>query len=365
MKIAYIYSQCTAYDAIGNMIHREITWLQNAGHEVFLFSETCDHSDLPFIRATSIADVVFNQFFQTCHKVIFHFGIFYQLFNLLPIVPQHAKRIVVFHNITPKEFVRPSLHGVIESSFKQLTNVSFAHHVICDSKTNLKVLRRAGVKTPGIIIPLSIDHKLKAPIKKLSFNDRIFRIIFLSRLVPSKGPVDLMKATLHLIEKTKGKIRINIVGNTKYSDDLTLAQVQNDIQTMTQRFPKRFTAKFHGTCSEQEKRRMLIDADLLVLPTYHEGFCLPIPEALASGCCVVAYDNSNVPAISGGLATLVPTGNIERLSQALIDLHNLIRSEYWKTVGYLQHVHAARNHVAQFRSDLIEKRYLNFIENLS
>lgn len=346
-------------------MRREITWLQNAGHKVHLFSETCDHADLPFIRAASIADVLFNQFFQTCHKVIFHFGIFYQLFNILPIIPQHAKRIVVFHNITPKAFVPPSLHGVIESSFKQLTNVSFAHHVICDSKTNLKVLRRAGVKTPAMIIPLSIDHKLKAPIKKPSFDDHVFRIIFLSRLVPSKGPVDLMKAILNLIKKTKRKIQINIVGNTQYSDDLTLTQVQNDIQTMTQQFPNLLAAKFHGTCSEQEKRRMLTDADLLALPTYHEGFCLPIPEALASGCCVVAYDNSNVPAISGGLATLVPTGNIERLSQALIDLNDLIRSEYWKMVGYLQHVHAARNHVAQFQADQIEKRYLNFIENLS
>ena len=46
---------------------------------------------------------------------------------------------------------------------------------------------------------------------------------------------------------------------------------------------------------------------------------MPVLEALASGCKVISYDNSNLPAISGGLAQLVPTGDVAALAAAIAD----------------------------------------------
>ena len=53
------------------------------------------------------------------------------------------------------------------------------------------------------------------------------------------------------------------------------------------------------------------DAGVFVLPTRHEGFCVPIVEALAAGCKVIACDNSNTPAVTGGLASLVSLVNVD------------------------------------------------------
>ena len=46
-------------------------------------------------------------------------------------------------------------------------------------------------------------------------------------------------------------------------------------------------------------------AELLVFPSFHEGFGLPVAEAQASACPVVATNAFSIPEVSGGAAELV------------------------------------------------------------
>jgi len=365
MKIAYINGICKNYDAISNAVRNEICWSIDAGHEVYLFAYACDYIDVPFIKVEKEADIIFHEFFQSCDLAIFHFGVYYPLFNLLPVVPKYAKRIVIFHNITPKEFLPLSDHNLIDRSFSQVTNISFAERVICVSEINQTVLREAGILLPSIVIPLSFQSKSQVPLQKPSFDDHIVRIVFLSRFVKSKGLNDLLEALFKVTtEEEELQIQMDFIGNLDFSDKHIINEVQVFTKSIQTQFSNRITARIHGNALEVEKEKILYNADLFVLPTYHEGFCIPILEALSSGCLVVTYDNSNTPAISGGLATLVPTGDVNYLARAMIDNISLALTSHWKSGGYHQRLKEINAHINQFNPNVVKQQYLEFINKL-
>ena len=158
MKISYVHSLCVEHDAISEAIRNEIEWLLEQQHEVTLFCYECSFTNLPYKHVESLSDVAFDRHFQLSECVVFHYGIYYPLFDLLPVTPTSAQQIVVFHNITPKEFVPSGNHSTIDKSFKQLTNIAFSDHVACVSHTNLDVLRAHGIDTPASVLPLEIGR---------------------------------------------------------------------------------------------------------------------------------------------------------------------------------------------------------------
>jgi glycosyltransferase involved in cell wall biosynthesis len=365
MRIAYINGVCVQHDAISNAIRDEINWLSEAGHDARLFAYSCNHSDLPFTRVEKEADVAFDPYFQSCDLVVFHFGVFYPLFNLVSLVPLRSKRIVVFHNVTPKEFLPASAHDLIDRSFAQMANIVFADQVICDSETNRRVLHNAGIDVPSTVLPIAFHVEFQAPERKPSFDDGLLRIAFLGRLVKSKGPADLLEAVSRVMEAdTRLRLRLDLVGNLNFSDESTVTDVRRLMHAMRQRFALRLEVNIHGNAPELEKQRILADADVFVLPSYHEGFCVPILEALASGCYVVTYDNSNLPAISGGLTSLVPTGDVSGLAATIADTLAMVASSSWMSGGsYQRQLEASSAYVGKFRPAAVKQRYLSFINH--
>jgi glycosyltransferase involved in cell wall biosynthesis len=51
---------------------------------------------------------------------------------------------------------------------------------------------------------------------------------------------------------------------------------------------------------------LIASAEAVVVPSLHEGFGLPVLEAMAAGTAVVAADTSSLPEVAGGAALLVP-----------------------------------------------------------
>src|SRR5205823_12724556 len=102
-----------------------------------------------------------------------------------------AKRLVVFHNVTPKEFTSPELHRAMDRSSVQLSNMCWADHVVCDSETNLAVLRSLDIQVPASVIPVAVPAG-PPPKAKPCFADGIVRLAFVGRFVRSKGALDVL-----------------------------------------------------------------------------------------------------------------------------------------------------------------------------
>lgn len=370
LRISYIHSICVLHDAISDAIRNEVAWLiETYGYCVKLYAYKCDFDDLPFKRVNDLAEVAFDEHFQSSDLVVFHFGIFYPLFDLLSVAPKGAKRLVVFHNITPKRFVPFEDHPTTEKSFKQMANIVFADHVVCDSVTNLDVLRLAGIATPATVMPLAVHSNLQMPESKPSALDGVVRLAFIGRFVRSKGPGELLEALQRvLLRNFSVRMALDMVGNLSFSDSILLEKIRNTVEAMHQSYCGRVNISIHGNASEGVKHQILRDADLFVLPTYHEGFCVPIVEALASGCKVIAYENSNTPAISGGFARLTPTGDIETFSCAIAEATEEITSSAWLGNGlesYVEYTGRVQQFILGYSPEHTKRRFLDFIQNFA
>ena len=371
MKISYINSVCVRNDAISAAIRDEISYLQEDGQrDLRLFAYECQYPDMPFSQCYSEQGLALNRHFATSDLVVFHFGVYYPLFNLLSLVPKACRKLVVFHNITPPTLLPPHSRTLIERSFAQLDNVRWADHIVCVSSTNQKVLWERGIEVPSTVVPLSVPNMLPPPSEKPSFSDETIRIVFVGRFVRSKGPTELLAAVSRLAAQCQGlSVQIDMIGNLAFSDPALVEEVRAQAATITaDHSNSAVRVQIHGSAPDEVKHSILRDADIFALPTYHEGFCVPILEAFASGCRIVSYDNSNIPDVAGGCGTLVRTGDVGALARALIADVDLVRSKAWKAGGeasrYRQFIARTRRHLSRFTRDNVRRDFLRVIDGL-
>src|SRR5207253_6755409 len=83
-----------------------------------------------------------------------------------------------------------------------------------------------------------------------------------------------------------------------------------------------------------ELSKLLSDSTVGAFPSYAEGFGLGLLEQLAAGIPTVSYDAPGPRFIlQGGLSDLlVPIGNVELLSAALIQILSADLASYWKLI---------------------------------
>ncbi len=100
---------------------------------------------------------------------------------------------------------------------------------------------------------------------------------------------------------------------------------------------KRSDLKFLGYVSEQEKLQLFQNAEMFILPSFYEGFGMPILEAQSSGCPVITSNISSMPEVAGQGALLINPKNIEEIAEMM-----------YKIISD-----------SQLKKDLIEKGYEN------
>ena len=96
---------------------------------------------------------------------------------------------------------------------------------------------------------------------------------------------------------------------------------------------------FTGFVAEKEKAVLLKNALTLVLPSLHEGFGIPVLEAMQAGCPVVVSKNSSLPEVAGQAAVYIDNLlSVDSIFQAMLKMVELDKNKRKELIskGYKQ-----------------------------
>lgn len=133
-------------------------------------------------------------------------------------------------------------------------------------------------------------------------------ILFLGQLGRRKGVADLISAVALLRERVPS-VHLMLCGD---GDNGVFARQASELGISGQ-------VSFYGWVVGDQKARLMAEATLLALPSYHEGLPMAILEAMGSGLPVVASDVGSIPeAVTDGIeGLLIKPGNVSDLAAAL------------------------------------------------
>lgn len=314
LKMSVVTGICVRNDAISAESLATYRCLDSVSPgNVHLFSGVVEHPGIRHTVTSSVTALLSDPHFLASDIIVWHFGVRYDLFDALALGNGKARQYVRYHNITPRHLVPEESWPIIDRSIAQLDHFHHAAHVWCTSEFTRRDLLAHGfdpARTSALPLPVPSD-----PVERDPRADRQgpVRLVFIGRLVASKGILDLVRALARVAERSRAPFRAFLAGNQEFSDPAFAAQVREAIAAGG------LEDRVHwcGAIEDAEKRALLRRADLFVIPSYHEGFCVPVVEAFGAGCFVVGYDSTNLPAIANGLGRLVPTGDVAALADAL------------------------------------------------
>jgi glycosyltransferase involved in cell wall biosynthesis len=114
-----------------------------------------------------------------------------------------------------------------------------------------------------------------------------------------------------------------------------------------------------GRVPDDVLARLYRDATVLAMPSFGEGFGLPVLEAMAAGAPVVASDLPAIREVAGDGAVLVPPGDVAALATALAQaftdeaLRSRLRASALERARAFSWERAAEATVQAYRSALV------------
>jgi len=72
-----------------------------------------------------------------------------------------------------------------------------------------------------------------------------------------------------------------------------------------------------GWVDQKDVPYLMAGAEALVMPSYYEGFCMPVLEAMAVGTPVIGSNNTAIPEIAAGAAILIDPRDTNDLAEAM------------------------------------------------
>ena len=134
-------------------------------------------------------------------------------------------------------------------------------------------------------------------------------LLSLATLEPRKNQLSMIEAYEAYRDQTHDDVALVIAGGKGWKSAATLRAAKKS----------RYAKDIHllGYVDEGQKAELYRRAQVFVFPSFYEGFGLPVLEAMAAGCPVIASHTSSLPELVGDAGLLIDPYNVNDVTMAI------------------------------------------------
>ena len=287
MKIYQMLPTMAYGDAIGNEVTAIYDILTDMGYETCVYAVNIDYK-----LKRDITRPVDEYVDDPENVLIYHLSIGNPLNDRLKSFK--AKKIIIYHNVTPGHFFHdydPKLEKLCNDGVKSVRSLAkFPDVCISVSTFNKNDLISYGYKCPHEVVPVIIDFdaldiQTSEEIERRYSSDGIKNIVFIGRIAPNKKQEDLIKAFYMYRSYISADARLFLVGGYLKED-----KYYRKLRAYVRELDLEDSVIFTGHVPSEEMLAYYKIADAFVCLSEHEGFCVPLVEAMYFGVPIIVYD---------------------------------------------------------------------------
>jgi L-malate glycosyltransferase len=300
-------------DAIGDSARQIRTIVRAMGHESEIFALTIDdelrHDVRPFSDPAS----------KTADVTIFHYALASPMSADFAALP-HG-RVLQYHNVTPAHFFAayaPSLFRLATIAREELADLAAATDLaLGDSAYNRRELDDLGFSRTGVM-PIAVNTErlttaAPQPVLDEILADGLVNFLFVGRIAPNKKIEDHIRLAEQYKRYVDAYYRFIFVGRYDVVPQYYAAirSLLSEYKMLEDRFI------FTGPVPDAELAAYYRAASVYVSLSEHEGFCVPLVEAMAMDVPVLAYSAAAVPDTLGGAGVQFAPKDLEYAAELM------------------------------------------------
>jgi glycosyltransferase involved in cell wall biosynthesis len=300
-------------DAVGDSARRVRDLLRGMGHKSELYALTMDdelEGNVQPFRAESA---------RRGDLTILHFALPSPMTAAFKTVG--GVRVLQYHNITPASFFAPYdpvLFRLATLGRHELsTLVGSVDLALGDSEFNRRELESLGFGETGVF-PIAVDtSRVTRPVDRPALDrvldDRFVNFLFVGRIAPNKKIEDHIQLAEHYKRYVDAHYRFIFVGRYDVVPRYyaTIRALMSEYRLLNERFI------FTGPVPDEELAVYYRHAAVYVSLSEHEGFCVPLLEAMAADVPILAYAAAAVPDTLGGSGVQFAPKDLEHAAELL------------------------------------------------
>jgi glycosyltransferase involved in cell wall biosynthesis len=356
-NIAICTPEISYGDAVSNDVFGMYNVLKDQNFRVGIFVENI----LTSKDTVESIDHIYNFIKKSNDLMIYHLctGWFRGLDILINL---DCKKVIKYHNITPPDFFYnfssdhvATCSGGLEQ-LKVITGLDLDMY-LRDSLFNMKEIVSMGINASKChVVPpfnnIEQLRNLKPDFDILrKYNDGQVNILSVGRIAPNKGFEKLIEAFSFYHNYYNPESRLIIVGNQQPQLSAYIDYLYDKINKLNLQDCVLFTGKVND---EQLKSYFLV-SKIFALISYHEGFCVPLVEAMSMKIPIVAYNSTAVSDTVGDGGIIWEDLDTDLIATTFNEI--IINEDAYFYLGEA----GWRRYLNNFTNEIIGKQFLNLI----